>query len=249
MAGGGGGGGGGGELDIDALFESWDDNRDGSLSMLEIIQGLRFGGDGTHITTPMVARILWHLKELQEEHQDPDWDYLGRQEFQDLLETCPPAEAVDPAGFLDTYGSIALIEALVPGVVAPVRVEFAEDVAGNSNRSGDGGRATVSTVVTSSEGYDDAVDGDVAKSRVERVFESWDGNGDGSLSALEIKEALEREEAEGTSLLKEQEVGKVVQYIAQLEARGEALDWQYLDPDEFREIVWAGLEFNDDDDT
>ena len=77
------------------------------------------------------------------------------------------------------------------------------------------------------------------KSRVEKVFDSWDENGDGSLSALEIKTALEREESEGSSLLHEKEIRAVKRFMDSLEASGKSLDWQYLDPDEFREIVWG----------
>ena len=72
-----------------------------------------------------------------------------------------------------------------------------------------------------------------------RVFESWDADDDGSLSVLEIKRALERERADEESLLKEKEIGKVVEYMAKLESSGENQEWQYLDLKEFQEITWA----------
>ena len=109
-----GNGAGGGELDIELLFASWDRNNDGSLSMLEIIQGLRFGD--AKLPALMVARIQWVLEELINQGQDPDWDYLGLDEFQNLLTARPSAETTDTSYFLEKYGNISLSEQLLPDV-------------------------------------------------------------------------------------------------------------------------------------
>lgn len=232
----------GGKLDVYALFESWDDNQDGSLSVLEIVRGLRGGNTNRGVTRRMIARIMWYLEDLTNSGQDPDWDFKDREEFWDLLNRCPPGEATDPTGFLEAYGDVALSDRFLPNLGA-LALEKPQEGIDDKHKKKDavpGNRIVVPNAAEiSSEGYDDTADVEIVKSRVERVFESWDADDDGSLSVLEIKRALERERADEESLLKEKEIGKVVEYMAKLESSGENLEWQYLDLKEFQEITWA----------
>ena len=161
--------------------------------------------------------LIWVLEELINQGQDPDWDYLGLDEFQNLLTARPSAETTDTSYFLEKYGNISLSEQLLPDVSL---LDFKNSTTAREEKTSlgtDAGkrRKNINSVTRSSEGYDESSEdvGTNVKSRVEKVFDSWDENGDGSLSALEIKTALEREESENTEGIQPVVVKKIVKKV------------------------------------
>jgi hypothetical protein len=70
--------------------------------------------------------------------------------------------------------------------------------------------------------------------RLAKVFQDWDDNNDTVLSLLEIKTALAQ--PEGSSSLSAAERQNIVDYIVDLEARDENLDWHSLELEEFEEL-------------
>ena len=231
-------------VNVKKLFRSWDEDGDGMLSVLEICWGLRRMGVAAAaarsgeqmLPSIMFARIIKHLEVLTMEDKNPDWQFLDAEAFRELLFTAVPAEAVDGAVFLAKYNDLGLLDTILPedSLERSPRVETSTK-SRKKKKKKKGNKKTKKAQGT--------------KSRLVRVFESWDTDGDGTLSVQEIKDAValegggqENEEASEesrVSLLKPAEMGAVKKYIADLEVSGETLGWLYLDPAEFQEIVWG----------
>ncbi len=229
-------------INLKKLFRSWDTDGDGMLSILEICWGIRRAPSDTgsyveQMLPPlMLARIIKRLEVITTEDKNPDWQFLDMKAFQELLFTAVPDEAADNDAFLTKYSDLELLEKILPqdSLERSPDVETTEKSKKKRRRKKKGDKKKKKDEGT--------------KSRIVRVFESWDTDNDGTLSVQEIKNALAQEDSQVNgednssvreSLLKPGEMSEVKKYIADLEASGETLGWLYLDPAEFQEIVWG----------
>ena len=262
-------------FDPDRLFASWDVNGDDCLTVLEICWGLRArfretsegaeeGGNGaisnaaqTQPKLPLImyARIMAHLEDITENDMNPEWQFFDTDEFRALVLT-PAPEEIDPlnpnarADFIRKFCAPGYLETILPAESLEPAPTSAEPP------HAEGGAAAADKAEEESP---------PEKGRLERVFDSWDADGDGCLSVEEIRAALssgtglpqqqpETAESgpgvelsgdaaakEGGAQLTEAELALMQEYIGRLEMSGENLEWQYLDAEEFQEIVMDNL--------
>ena len=200
------------------VFRSWDADSDGSLTVLEICWGLR---SGKNMPPPlMAARIVKHLETLTSEDKNPDWHFMEAEEFSRLLYTAVPEET-SMETFVSKYSDPQFLESILP--------EHSLESMPEEKKKGKKKSRKKKQVKKNPEEKQ-------VKSRINKIFESWDTDGDGTLSVQEIKDALGKDNGDQ---LKPNELAAVQKYIAALESNGNVIDWLYLDPEEFKEIVWS----------
>ena len=221
------------------LFDEWDVNNDGTLSVTEICWGLRRQDQGAPQLPPlMLARVVRRLEMLLEVNENPDWHMYDADEFNSLIYLPVSEEEANPS-FSEQYGTTDYLEKILPeksmekdsAAVAPASTRRRQQ----SSAVGTKNKLKLKPPLTEEE----QLYGKFTKktsSRLYRFFNQWDVSSDGVLSLQEIKSALERSTS---NLLHEIEKKNLTEYLEQIHSSMGQLDWHDIDFDEFQDICVA----------
>ncbi len=222
----------------DTLFASWDEDHDESLTVVEICRGLQRSTAAEPALSPvMQARMNHAISTMKKDNLNPEWQYFDAAAFRSLLFTPVPQEENPDTrtAFVREFSAPGFLETILPKDILATPPQEPQP----KNAAGAGKSSKPQTKMP--------------KERLERVFDSWDADGDGSLAMAEIQDALSKgvglpegaedsASAASVARLTKGELESIQEYMVTAEASGENLDWQYLDLKEFSEIVQAGGE-------
>ena len=222
------------------LFDEWDVDNDGTLSVTEICWGLRRQDQGASQLPPlMFARVVRRLEMLLEENENPDWHMYDADEFNSLIYLPVSEEKADPS-FSEQYGTTDYLEKILPeksmekdsAAVAPASTRRRQQSSAAATKKN---KLKLKPPLTEEE----QLYGKFTKktSRLERFFNQWDVNSDGVLSLQEIKSALQ--ERTTSNLLHEIEKKNITEYLEKIHSSEVQLDWHDIDFEEFQDICVA----------